>query len=125
MAQNFTFNKAERLRSKKLIKELFDKGSSFFLPPLKMIYLPCTLEESGSSQVLFSVPKRNYKRAVDRNRLKRQMREAYRLNKTLIHDDPKPKTSYLIAFIYIGKEKVDFHQIESKLKFGLLRLKKV
>ncbi len=74
----FTFKKSERLSSKKDIQELFNNGSSFYLYPFKVITLPA--DTSKLHQVLFSVPKRLFKRAVDRNLLKRRMREAYRLN---------------------------------------------
>ncbi|MDH5366596.1 MAG: ribonuclease P protein component [Cyclobacteriaceae bacterium] len=112
-----TFKKSERLCSKKLIKELFDKGSSFYIYPFKVFYNPNKrLDELH--QVLFSVPKRNFKKAVDRNLIKRRMREAYRLNKQTINNS-KPK---LIAYIYTPKEILDYHQIEKKLKISLERL---
>lgn len=114
-----TFKKSERLCSEKLIKELFDKGSSFYLHPFK-VYSIQYESLTNSHQVLFSVPKRNFKKAVDRNLLKRRMREAYRLNKQY-YVNSKPK---LIAYIYSTKEILDYNQIEKKLKITLERLHK-
>lgn len=117
----YTFRKEERLCSKKLIGQLFSKGSSFNLYPLRFIYV-LSPESSGSTpQVLISVSKKHYKRAVDRNRIKRQIREAYRLNKHLIGTPPAASVQ-LIGIIYIANEKKTFKIIEKKLISGLERL---
>ncbi len=104
------FPKKEKLTSKKIIEELFKKGSSAHSYPFLIKYTPN--QEDGFHKVLISVSKRNFKRAVDRNLLKRRIREAYRLNKHLIADSEK---FFNIAFIYIGKEITNFQDIESKL----------
>ena len=75
----FTFKKSERLSQKKSIQELFDKGSSFYLYPFKVFFIP---SEAPDHQILISVPKNIFKRAVDRNTIKRRIREGYRLNKS-------------------------------------------
>ena len=112
-----TFKKSERLSSKKLIKELFDRGSSFYIYPFKIYWLPqVTLNEPN--QLLFSVPKRNFKKAVDRNLIKRRIREAYRLNKQSLGIN----NSLLIAYIYTAKSKLSYSEIEDKLKQTLKRL---
>jgi ribonuclease P protein component len=109
---NFRLQKNERLHSKKLIKELFDKGSSFFLYPFKLIQLEVTIENSGTNQVLFSVSKKKLKRAVDRNLVKRRLKEIYRLNKDIfIQQD----TSKLIAIIYVASDILPVSQLEPKL----------
>lgn len=117
----YNFPKEERLYKKKLIQELFENGSSFYLYPFKVIWL--SSEESENNQVLFSVSKRNFKRAVDRNAIKRKLREAYRLNK---HQNQlsSHQPSLLIGYIYTGKEILDFRVIESKLKKSIARLHK-
>src|ERR1700761_3183650 len=78
------FPAAERLKSKKVIEELFKKGSSVYLYPFRLIYSTTPVEPQQYPQILVSVPKRNFKKAVDRNRLRRQIKEAWRLNKSLI-----------------------------------------
>lgn len=116
-----TFSKSERLKREKRIKELFDKGSSFFLYPLLVKYVEAPVPE-GVNQVLFSVSRKNFKRAVDRNLLKRRMLEAYRRNKHLILSTPDSGTFLLIAYIYVGKEIVEYQTIELQLIAALKRL---
>jgi ribonuclease P protein component len=96
----FAFRKEERLNKEIWIKELFEKGSSFHLYPFRVIYLPHPKPDWPCSQVLISVSTRNFKKAVDRNTIKRRIREAYRLNKQVLHGDQK----WLIAYIYTAKE---------------------
>jgi ribonuclease P protein component len=112
-----TFRKSERLSAKKDIEELFNNGSYFYLYPFKVIYLKNTQPELN--QVLFSVPKRNFKKAADRNLLKRRMREAYRLHKHLLLTTPQILS---IAYIYTSKEIVDYQTIANQLKESLSRI---
>jgi ribonuclease P protein component len=110
---NFKLPKNERLHSQKLIKELFDKGSSFFLYPFKVMVLEISAEEKGTYQVLFSVSKKKIKKAVDRNLVKRRMKEAYRLNKSEILTSGHPNK--LIGLIYVSSEIGSFQFIEQKI----------
>jgi len=119
-----TFSKSERLKKDKLIKELFDKGSSFFLYPLLTKFLIVPVVEH-TNQVLFSVSKKNFKRAVDRNLLKRRMLEAFRQHKHLLAKTTDQENFFLIAYIYVGKEKADYPTIERQLISSLKRLSKV
>ena len=102
------FGKKERLKSRKLIGQLFDEGKSFKKFPLKLLYLP--LENGESNQVTVTVPKRSFKLAVHRNRIKRQMREAYRLNKTLIVNTNG--TKFALLFLYMARDKQPYANIE-------------
>ncbi len=106
-----TFQKEERLSREKLIQELFDKGSSFYLFPFKVFVMPNPDQGHPFHQVLISVSKRNFKKAVDRNRLKRRIREAYRLNKNLL----TVRNKLLIAYIYSVKDILPSAQIQERL----------
>ncbi|WP_242920748.1 ribonuclease P protein component [Pontibacter liquoris] len=117
---SYTFSKEEHLCSKRLIALLFSKGSSFNLYPLRFVYGTPPDLPPGATQVLISVSKRYFKRATDRNRLKRQMREAYRLNKHLLTQNPEQAPG-LLGILYIGKEKKSFATIQKKLISGLER----
>ncbi len=111
-----SFKKAERLSKKKLIQELFNKGSSFYLHPFKVLFLKSTDVEVN--QILISVPKSNFKRAVDRNSIKRRIREGYRLNKaTLVSDN-----FFLIAYIYSAKEILPSDVIHQKIISSLKKI---
>ena len=111
--------KSERLSSQKQIQTLFTEGKSFRAPPIAIRYIKLAEQGLDNNQILVSVPKRNFKRAVDRNRIKRQIREAYRLNKHLL-DGIEDK--YAIAYIYTSKKMVPYKDLENKLIECLSRL---
>jgi ribonuclease P protein component len=113
----FTFQKKERLHKEKLIQELFETGSSFFLFPFKVLSKNNPDAAFPVHQVLISVSKKNFKRAVDRNLIKRRVRESFRLNKNLLPSTPK----LLIAYIYTAKEILTFAQIQERLIKTLTR----
>ena len=122
-AYDRSFPKAERLCSKKLISQLFAKGSAFNLYPLRFVILKAENPVPEYPQVLISVSKKYFKRAHDRNRIKRQIREAYRLNKHKLMSENGHFLAVL-GIIYIGKEKAAYNLIEKKLNSGLVRLVK-
>ncbi|MCB0524599.1 MAG: ribonuclease P protein component [Saprospiraceae bacterium] len=102
---SFTFSKAERLKSRKTIAALFRSGNSFVAYPLRVVWSVSELGEPGFATVVISVPKRNFKTAVQRNRLKRQIREAYRLNKHLFYEHLSSQGKHVSMMIsYIAKE---------------------
>ena len=115
--------KSERLNKKKIIEKVFAGGSrSFSIFPLRVVWLPVEELDSQAS-ILVSVSKRRFKRAVKRNRVKRQIREAYRLNKQPLLDTLSTVNCRLaIAFIYLADELIDSSVIESKIKIALARI---
>ncbi len=113
----YSLPKSERLHAEKSIKELFEKGSSFFLYPFKvMIWVEEGLEESPN-QVLFSVSKKKIKKATGRNYIKRRLKEAYRLNKSLL-----PPAGLLLGFVFVGEARMSFAELEPKMKLVLQKL---
>jgi ribonuclease P protein component len=117
-----TFSKNERLNSQIIIDKLFEKGKSFNNFPLKIIWIDLP-EEFKNSQVLFSVPKRLFKKAVDRNRLKRIMRECYRKNK-MIFQGEENKRNVGVVIVYLNKEIISYQEMNEKIISSLERLKK-
>ena len=113
-----TFGKAERLHSKKLIQELFSKGSSFYLYPFKVLVLANPNTEIKVHQVLFSASKRNFKKASDRNLIKRRGKEAYRLQKITLSNTQ----SLIIAFLYTSKELLSYELIHSAIGQALKKM---
>lgn len=113
----YTFKKEERLCNKRLIDKLFHNGSSFLCYPFKASWLYNTEPQPYPAQILFSVSKKRYKHAVDRNLIKRCMRESYRLHKqqnlyNLLHAADK---TILLSVGYIGKEIAPYSVIEKKM----------
>ena len=119
----YTFGKREKLKSKKLIGQLFTEGKSITVYPLKLYYLPATDDQESKIKTAVSVPKKNFKRAVHRNRIKRLLREGYRLNKHLIFNNIEGNFAFLI--LYLGKELPEYRDIEDSLKSIFKKLENV
>jgi ribonuclease P protein component len=120
---NSRFVKAERLSSKKRLDCLFQNGNSKWEGCLRITYLLSDEVLDASVQVIFSVPKRQFRRAVDRNLLKRRMREAYRTTKHDLYEKIKTENKYLlIAFLYVGKNIEGYTEIESNLQRLLFKI---
>lgn len=119
----FSFKKEERLCSKKVIDKLFAEGTSFLSFPLKVVYTETKLPSKWPVQAAFSVGKRNFKLAVHRNKIKRKVREAYRLNKSILYNGIEGK-QVAVFFVFIGKSIPEFKQVEIAMKKGLERIKK-
>ncbi len=117
----FTLKKAERLRSKKTIQELFLKGETILVYPLKAVYLDVEALQGYPAQAAFSVSKKNYKKAVERNLIKRRVREAYRLKKPSFYKKLKSR-KVAVMFIYIAKENLPYSDTEKALKKVLKKI---
>jgi len=122
-SESFTLGRNERLKSKLLIDRLFNGGGSHAMSafPLRMVYLPVEQDEGqATARIMISVPKRCFKHAVDRNRVKRQVREAYRHNKHLLQT--KDGQGMLLAFIWLDATLHDSATVDRKMKNLLTRL---
>ena len=122
-----TLKKEERLHNYRLIQKLFAEGNSFFEYPFKVIFLklPPDIKTSFSPSVqcLFTVSKRYFKKAVDRNKIKRLMREAYRKNKSPLFTELSQNTEMIaFALVFNGKQMPDYANLEVKIINILKRL---
>jgi len=111
---DFSYPKKEKLKSKKLIEQLFAEGKSVSSYPIKLIYLKTTLPNEVPIQAGVAVPKKSFKSAVNRNRIKRLLREGYRLNKHLVFNNSEATFAFL--FLYLGKEVPTYLEIEKAMK---------
>jgi ribonuclease P protein component len=114
--EGFTLKKNERLCSQKIIGEMFSSGESFLSYPLKVVFQKTDSSQPYPVQASFTVSKRNFKRAVKRNLLKRRMREAFRLNKPGFYDELAAKELHIaVMFVFIGKDMIEFSVIEKAM----------
>lgn len=113
---SYTFPKEEKLKNKKAIEKLFAEGKSFSHFPIRIVYRE---NELMMNRVAISVSKKHFKHAVDRNLYKRSMREAYRLNKSILLEK---STTYDLMFLFLSKEKTSYDTIEQALQKVLRRL---
>ena len=118
-----TFCKKERLNRKIIIDDLYSKGHSFFIYPIKVNWIITDLQTSFPAQVIINVSKRNLKKAVDRNRIKRLIREVYRKNKNIHYSFLKQnKIQLALSLIYVASETSSYKDIEKKIILILQRL---
>ncbi|MBC7566325.1 MAG: ribonuclease P protein component [Pedobacter sp.] len=112
-----TFTKEERLCSRKSIDLLFNNGSSFLLYPFRVSYLLIETPHKFPVQVVINASKKRYKKAVDRNLIKRRTREVYRLQKqSQLYDSiPKSDKLLLLSVQFVGKQIYDYSFFEKKL----------
>jgi ribonuclease P protein component len=121
----FTFKKSEHLCGETTINRLFAEGKAFIVYPVRVVYL-VENESVPAIKILVTVPKKRFKHAVSRNRLKRLMREAYRLNKYELTEKCTQKClSLQIAFCYVGNEIVNFQTINNKIKIALAKIEEL
>jgi ribonuclease P protein component len=122
MAQQFTLKKAERLKRRKIIEQLFSEGRAVTAFPIRVQYKMVD-QLTAPLQAGFSVSSRNFKKAVDRNRIKRLLREAYRLQKNPLQEALQTKQQRLALFlIYTGRELPEYALVYEKVEVVLKKL---
>ncbi len=122
MAATYSYHKTEKLKSRKVLAEVFTSGKSFAVFPVKVFYLlPETKEKNVQAGV--GVSAKNFRKAVDRNRIKRLLRECYRLNKLSLHAVVESKQKAVaVFFLYIGKEMPEYALLNEKMQAALTKL---
>lgn len=111
---DFSFPKKERLTGKKHFERVFVEGKQLKAFPLKLVYVDVQFRDNVPVKAAFVAPKRAFKKAVHRNRIKRLLREAYRLNKHLIFNNIEG--NFAFVFLYLGKDLPDFKQVDGQMK---------
>lgn len=120
-----SYNKQEKLKSRTLINDLFNKGKSFHFFPLKMLY-QIGEKKDQPLQAGVTLSSRNFKKAVDRNRIKRVIRECYRLQKKSLENALlKKEASVVIFFIYTSKEMPDYTIVHDKMQLLLQKIEEL
>ncbi|MEZ4798922.1 MAG: ribonuclease P protein component [Flavobacteriales bacterium] len=111
-----TLPKQERLNRKKLIEEVYDNGASVKSPAMVAVFMPMELSEPVPVQVMFAVSKRNYKRAHDRNRVKRILRESYRKQKSILYNSLIEQQKQLaLIIIFTGRQLPNYQYVHGKM----------
>ncbi len=114
--QSYNFNKQEKLKSRKLIDKLFAEGKSFLVFPVKVVYMIVDEPMDFPIKIGVSASKKNFKTAVDRNRIKRLLRENYRLNKHPLHDCVTNNGKQVaVFFMYIDKNVPENSLLQKKM----------
>ncbi|MBV7269114.1 ribonuclease P protein component [Winogradskyella luteola] len=111
---SFKYNKKDKLKSKKLIDKLFNEGKAITVYPLRLVYLKTDFDDGSTLKTGVSVSKKLHKTAVARNRIKRLLREAYRLNKPLYFNNSS--TSYAFMILYLSKDGTTFDALNDSMK---------
>ena len=127
MAAAPTFTKRERMTSHLLMEALFENGSSQSVTafPLRAIYQTIGRQgDHGPAQILISVPKKRFKHAVDRNRVKRQIREAYRQHKQLLWEEVAENQEILVGFVWLSNRHYPSKEVEQRVVKILQRIAK-
>jgi ribonuclease P protein component len=123
MAKTFSYCKKEKLKRRKLLEEIFSKGKTFTIHPIKVFYLHPSEALDFPVKAGVGVSSKYFKKAVHRNRIKRLLREAYRTEKILLHEYLNEQGKQVIIFLlYVDKVLPVYATIKTKVQFALTRL---
>jgi ribonuclease P protein component len=121
--ENYRLSKSERIKSRKSVNRLFSHGRSFLVHPFKVVWYAEEFDTGPRARMAVSVSKRYSKRAVHRNRIRRKIKEAYRLHKNqLYHQLSETNVRLIFMYIYVGREEYEWEKIEHKIIVSLKRL---
>ncbi|MFZ6025356.1 MAG: ribonuclease P protein component [Bacteroidota bacterium] len=119
----FSYNKKEKLKSRTQLEAIFASGKSFSVFPVKVFFLETGASQSEKVKAGVGVSARHFKKAVQRNRIKRLLREAYRLEKQDLYKQLAAQQKQLtVFFLYIDKEMPAFEVVRKKMKDCLAKL---
>ena len=122
MPASNSYAKAEKLKSRKALNALFTGGKSFAVFPVKIFWMPAAPDSDRPMQAGVGVSARHFKKAVDRNRIKRLLRECYRLNKhSLLTTLEAKEKKVVVFFLYVGKELPDYTMLNEKMQQALTK----
>jgi ribonuclease P protein component len=123
ITKDFTLGAEERIKSRKAILSLFDKGTSFSIFPIRVVYVLEQRSEKNGLKAAFTASKKNFKKAVDRNRIRRLMKESWRLQKNELQLSLQSSQKSLdIFFIYTGKELPEYQFIYKKMEEAIKKM---
>jgi ribonuclease P protein component len=122
MAKIFSYGKEEKLKSRKVMQELFSKGKTFMVYPVKVFYIPA-VKLDHLVKVGVGTSTRYFKKAVDRNHIKRLLRETYRIEKLSLHEYLKSSNKQaVIFFLYVDKSMPEYSELKTKMHLALNKL---
>lgn len=123
MAKKFSYGKEEKLKSRKLMEQLFSQGKAFTMFPLKVFYMPVAEPLDFPVKAGVGTSSRNFKKATDRNRVKRLLREAYRTEKPALLDYTRNNNKQVaVFFLYIDKILPEYTAVQSRMKPAISKL---
>ena len=120
--KTFSYSGPEKLKSRKLLNQVFAEGKSFNAFPLKITYTYASVENTSTAKIGVGVSSRHFKKAVDRNRIKRLIRESYRLQKKYLLDLVPEKTQVHVFILFVGKDLTETSLIKDKMPLILEKL---
>ena len=120
--ERFKFTKAHRVTGAKRVDAIFSSGKSFISYPLRIVYLQHEQSPQPSCSILVTVPKKRIKKSVHRNRIKRLVRETYRLNKELVNEIELNEQSLDIAFVYVKDTLSNYNEIDKAMQKALKQI---